>query len=233
MFEQLIMTAFLMGLVGGPHCVVMCGAACAGIGQAQGRQGFLALSQFHFGRLLAYSALGFLAASSMQLIGWLSVHLVVIRPLWSLLHVAMVVLGLFLFFKGTQPLALEIASKKVWLWIRLRTQNQNQNQNKSNWLSFPFFLGLAWAFMPCGLLYSALMVAGMAETAYTGASVMLAFAIASSVSLMVGPWLLLRLRNWGSGSWGIRLAGLALASASGYALYMGLVHNQAPWCITP
>jgi hypothetical protein len=29
------------------------------------------------------------------------------------------------------------------------------------------------------------------------------------------------------------LAGLALAFPSGWALWMGLAHNQAPWCITP
>jgi hypothetical protein len=31
----------------------------------------------------------------------------------------------------------------------------------------------------------------------------------------------------------VRLAGLALAASSGWALWMGLVHNTAPWCITP
>ena len=33
---SLALTALLMGLVGGPHCVAMCGAACAGISQAAG-----------------------------------------------------------------------------------------------------------------------------------------------------------------------------------------------------
>lgn len=229
MLNQLVITAFLMGLVGGPHCVVMCGAACAGVGQAQGKKGFFSLSQFHLGRLIAYSLLGFLAATSMQVVAWMSSQLVVIRPIWSLLHVAMMVLGLFLLVKGNQPLFLENSAKKVWLWIRKKTQNPGN----SSWVSFPFMLGLAWAFMPCGLLYSALMVAGIANNPYMGAFVMLSFALASSVSLIIGPWLLLRLRSWGSGSLGIRLAGLSLASVSAYALYMAMVHNQAPWCITP
>lgn len=229
MLNQLVITAFIMGFVGGPHCVVMCGAACAGVGQAQGKKGFFSLSQFHFGRLIAYSLLGFLAATSMQVVAWMSSQLVVIRPIWSLLHVAMMVLGLFLLVKGNQPLFLEDSAKKVWLWIRKKTQNPGN----SSWVSFPFMLGLAWAFMPCGLLYSALMVAGIANNPYMGAFVMLSFAVASSVSLIIGPWFLLRLRSWGSGSLGIRLAGLSLASVSAYALYMAMVHNQAPWCITP
>jgi hypothetical protein len=45
------------------------------------------------------------------------------------------------------------------------------------------------------------------------------------------PWLLLKLKSLGDGAWGIRLAGLALAITSGWGLWMGLVHNQAPWCV--
>ena len=228
MLNQLLLTAFVMGIAGGPHCVVMCGAACAGVGQAQGRKGFFALSQFHIGRLIAYSILGFVAAFSMQAVGWLSAQLVVLRPVWSLMHVVMMVLGLFLLVKGAQPLFLEAGAKKAWLWIRQKTQAHSE----SGFKGFPFILGLAWAFMPCGLLYSALMVAGLANSPIMGAGVMLSFALASSLSLVVGPWLLLRLRSLGNGSLGIRLAGLALASVSVYALYMGLVHNQAPWCVT-
>jgi hypothetical protein len=59
------------------------------------------------------------------------------------------------------------------------------------------------------------------------------FALGSSVSLLVGPWLLLRLGARGSGEWGMRLAGLALAATSGWALWMGLAHDQAPWCAVP
>ena len=59
-------TALLMGLAGGPHCVAMCGAACAGIGRTRPGQGGRALWVFQAGRLLGYSALGALAAASMQ-----------------------------------------------------------------------------------------------------------------------------------------------------------------------
>ncbi|NML85822.1 MAG: sulfite exporter TauE/SafE family protein, partial [Polaromonas sp.] len=58
-------------------------------------------------------------------------------------------------------------------------------------------------------------------------------ALGSSVSLLIGPWLFLRLHGSGSGEWGIRLAGMALALTSGWALWMGLAHNAAPWCVTP
>ena len=59
------------------------------------------------------------------------------------------------------------------------------------------------------------------------------FALGTSVSMMAGPWLWLRLRGNGSGDWGVRLAGLALAASSVWALWMGFAHNAAPWCVTP
>jgi sulfite exporter TauE/SafE len=94
-------------------------------------------------------------------------------------------------------------------------------------------IGGLWAFMPCGLLYSALMVAALTGDVVQGAATMACFAVGSSVSLWSGPWLLLQMRRWGDGAWGIRLAGLALAMTSAWALWMGLVHDQAPWCLTP
>ncbi|MFZ3128759.1 MAG: sulfite exporter TauE/SafE family protein, partial [Rhodoferax sp.] len=94
-----------------------------------------------------------------------------------------------------------------------------------------------WALLPCGLLYSALLVAAMAGSAAAGAMVMGLFALGTSVTMVAGPWLWLRLRGQGtgagSGQWGVRLAGAALAASSGWALWMGLVHNAAPWCVTP
>jgi hypothetical protein len=38
--------------------------------------------------------------------------------------------------------------------------------------------------------------------------------------------------RFAAGDWGVRLAGLALAASSLWALWMGLVHNTAPWCVS-
>ena len=67
--------------------------------------------------------------------------------------------------------------------------------------------------------------------------VMALFALGTSVTMFLGPLLWLRLRgapaNPASGQWGVRLAGVALAASSGWALWMALAHNAAPWCVTP
>ncbi len=229
MSTSLAVTGLLMGLAGGPHCVAMCGAACAGMAQSaarpDGRGRLPALWAFQGGRLLGYAALGALAAASVQGLGWLTVQSAALRPVWSMLHVAAIVLGLWLLLRGQQPVWLDQGARRVWQHLRGASQ-------RAGWQA-PALMGMLWAFMPCGLLYSALMVAALSAGAGQGALVMAGFALGSSVSLLAGPWLLLKMQALGDGRWGVRLAGLALAGLSGWALWMGLVHQQAPWCITP
>ena len=112
------MTALLMGLAGGPHCIAMCGAACAGIGQAAGDRRTAAMWTFQLGRVIGYAALGALAAASMQGLGLLSVQSAALRPVWSMFHVATMVLGLVLAWRAQQPVWLERVGKNVWTRVR-------------------------------------------------------------------------------------------------------------------
>ncbi len=202
----------------------MCGAACAGMGQvAAGAQQNRALLSFQVGRFLGYSLMGGLAALSVQALGWLTVESAALRPVWSMLHVAAVVLGLLLVWQAKQPVWLDQSAQHLWSKIR----GLNANSGKVA----PLIVGILWAFMPCGLLYSALMVAALTGNALEGALTMSCFALGSGLSLGFAPWLLLKLKTLGDGAWGIRLAGLALVVTSGWALWMGLAHNQAPWCV--
>ena len=217
-------TALLMGLAGGPHCLAMCGAACGGIARAA--QTKRALWVFQVGRLIGYSTLGGVAAASMQGLGWLSSQSAALRPVWTLFHVAAALMGLMLLWQAQQPVWLENSARKVWRNVRGATSGINAG-------AAPLMIGVLWSLLPCGLLYSALLVAAMSGTALEGAAVMALFALGSGVSLMAGPWLWLRLRNDGGAKWAVRIAGLALFATSGWTLWMGLVHNTAPWCITP
>lgn len=225
MQTSLAVTALLMGLAGGPHCIAMCGAACAGIGQAAGPRKNVAMWSFQAGRVLGYSALGSVAAASMQGLGWLTVQSAALRPVWTLFHVATLVLGLLLLWQAQQPVWLEQAGRKIWSGARSLAQGRGKGA--------PLVIGVLWTFLPCGLLYSALLVAALTGSALEGAAVMALFALGTSVSMMAGPWLWLRLKGKGTGDWGIRLAGLALAASSSWALWMAFAHDAAPWCVTP
>jgi uncharacterized protein len=238
MQTTLAATALLMGLAGGPHCVAMCGAACAGMGRASGvpgsPQSTWSLWIFQIGRVIGYSALGGAAAASMQGLGWLSTQSAALRPVWTLFHVAAALMGLMLLWQARQPIWLENSARKVWRGVRTATGGMHRG-------AAPLTMGVLWSLLPCGLLYSTLLVAAMSSHPLEGAAVMALFALGSGVSLMAGPWLWLRWgslphgkhRKDGGGKWAIRIAGLALFATSAWALWMGLVHNTAPWCITP
>lgn len=223
MQSSLAITALMMGVLGGPHCVAMCGAACAGLGQMAGGQPGRALLAFQLGRLGGYSLLGALAAASVQGLGWLTTQSAAIRPVWSLLHLAAMALGLLLMVQARQPVWLDGAARQLWAHVRVLNTRFGRVA--------PWMVGGLWALMPCGLLYSALMVAALTSQPLEGAATMALFALGSSLSLWAGPWLLIRLKTQGDGSWGIRLAGFALLAVSAWALWMGWVHDQAPWCV--
>lgn len=234
-----------MGLAGGPHCVAMCGAACAGIGQAAGAARGRALLSFQAGRMVGYAGLGALAAASMQGLGWLTVQSVALRPLWTFLHIAAIALGLLLLWRAQQPLWLESLGRFFWA----RAQSLGLHRGAA-----PGAVGMLWALLPCGLLYSAVMVSALAGSVAGGALLMALFALGSGISMLAGPWFWLRwvarrtlpaggpligiqplvastVSGAWRGGWGVRLAGAALAASAAWALWMGLAHNAAPWCV--
>ncbi|MBU2286227.1 MAG: sulfite exporter TauE/SafE family protein [Gammaproteobacteria bacterium] len=231
-------TALLMGLAGGPHCVAMCGAACASlssVGRAvpvRGPRPAAALRwtaaepgtlAFHAGRVASYALGGAIAATAVQQLGAAGQHVAALRPLWTLLHVFVFAWGVMLAVLGRQPLWASGLGRSVV--NRLRTGRGTS--------AGILAAGSLWVLMPCGLLYSALMLASLANDGLQGAVVMALFAAGSAVSLVLAPWLLLRL-GAGIGTfrrdWGTRFAGAALALVSVQAIWTDLAHQVALWC---
>lgn len=219
-----------MGLAGSPHCAAMCGAACAGItrGRAPARL------SFHLGRLLSYALGGAVAAASVGAMAQLAQASAALRPFWVLLHMAVLLLGLSLMWRGRQPawmmgVGQQLAPGGV----------AAAGQSTVRWMprSAPLrsgAAGLAWIAWPCGLLQSALVLAALASTPAWGAAVMSGFALTSSLGLLLGPallWRLLGVKDAELGMvWAIRLAGLALVLSSGWALGHGVWAQIAAFC---
>lgn len=222
MLVSMTLSALVMGLVGGPHCVAMCGAACAGIARAAAPRSRQALWLWQSSRLAGYTVLGALAGGTVQGIGWLGQQTAVLRPAWTMMHVAALLLGLALLWQARQPAFLDGWAQAVWRRVRPVMGRMGARA--------PAILGFGWALMPCGLLYSALLVASLSASALAGALIMAAFALGTMVSLTAAPWLLLRLGEARTGGWGIRLAGLALIATSGWALWMGVTQPTGLWC---
>lgn len=223
MQTSMAVTALFMGLVGGPHCVAMCGAACAGISRAAGERSTQALWSFQLSRMVGYSLFGAFAAGSVQGLALLGTNTIAIRPVWTMFHAAAFLLGLALIWRARQPAWIDNLGQVLWRKARPVLSKLGPRAS--------VVLGLAWALMPCGLLYSALLVASLTAHALEGAAVMALFSIGTSISLTIAPWLLLRLRSGESGAWAIRLAGLALAVTSGWALWMGVTNPTGLFCL--
>lgn len=204
----LIGSATLMGVAGTPHCALMCSAPCGAIcGRARQRQrAFLA------GRLFSYSLAGAVAAASVQLLGMLAKPGGALQPLWALAHAALLVLGLSLLLKGRQPAWLDAVGTRV--------------SGRTPWAA-----GLAWVAWPCGLLQSALLVAALTSSPLSGALAMAGFAVTSSLGLLLAPLVLARLpQRWSGASQAVRMAGLGLCLASGWALAHGVWEQVRQYC---
>lgn len=238
MNTALLATALLMGLAGSPHCLAMCGAGCAAVGRDA-----RAMAWFQLGRLAGYAGLGGLAASSMQGLAWLGNQSAALRPAWALLHAATLALGLWLLLRARQPAWLDTLGRGVWRRVGHAVPPgqiagpQGSGGTRASPLP-PLAAGALWALMPCGLLYSALLVAALAGGPLQGAATMAAFAAGSGAVLAAGPglWRVLKsLRGAGDprGACGIRLAGAVLVAASAWALWAGLARDTMPWCVVP
>ncbi len=221
----LAVSALLMGLAGGPHCIAMCGAACAGLTRAGRGSPARSMWAFHAGRLAGYSAAGAAAALTVQSLGWLTANMAALRPAWTLFHLAVLAWGLMLVALARQPMWVSNAGRSVWTRVRpLATARGGV-----------FGTGILWALMPCGLLYSALLVASLSGGPLEGAASMALFALGSGLSLALAPALLARLAQWGNRfreDWGTRAAGALLVLVAGWALWMDLSHRIAMWCAT-
>ena len=215
-------TAFVMGLAGGPHCTAMCGAACGGLTRA-GTSPKASPWLFQAGRLAGYSAAGAIAAGLVGSLSWAMSHAEVLRPVWTMFHVAVLGWGLMLFMLARQPMWVGDAARGVWAKVRPLAQAPGGL----------FAAGSLWALMPCGLLYSALLVASLTGDVAGGALAMALFAAGSGLWLAAAPRLFIALRDKANRlrqDWGTRISGLLLAGAAVFALWVDVAHRVAAWC---
>lgn len=251
MLAALAWTALLMGLAGGSHCLVMCAAPCAALlgtrgtkdtkgtdsaapagqnaqpvrwARRSGGGGAIQRSAaFHAGRLAGYAGIGALAAQALDSLAWLTTQTTALRPVWTLLHVAVMVWGLMMLLWSRQPAWVEQAGRAVWTRVRPLVAAPGGVA----------LAGVLWALMPCGLLYSALLVAALSGGALQGALTMVMFGLGSGAWLLAGPWAWGRLKNrldLVRAQWGTRVAGGLLCAVAAWALWMGLIDQATLGC---
>ena len=232
MFSGLAWTALVMGLAGGPHCAGMCAAACGGMYRLSGGGHWANALKFQAGRLCGYALAGAVAAFAVQNLAWLTNQTSALRPVWTLFHGAVLVWGLTLLTLARQPVWIDGLGRRVWSRLQRRLASPSQPLGMSRRYAL-WVVGVSWALMPCGLLYSALLVASLANSPLEGAWVMALFAAGSSLGLAAGPWLWLRLQSWrapGRQALSMRAAGASLSGVAAWALLHGMDPRVLDYC---
>lgn len=182
---------FLVGLLGGTHCVGMCGGIVGALSMGAPGRWSMHLA-YNAGRILSYTAAGAaagaLGAASMSLEGQMPVRLV----LYLLANLMLVALGLYL-LGVTRALAFTERAGQH-LWRRLQPLTRRFLPARTVAQALP--LGLLWGWLPCGLVYSALASSLTAGSASRGALLMLLFGLGTLPNLLLAGILFARLNEF-------------------------------------
>ena len=172
---------FLVGLLGGGHCVGMCGGIVSALSsQNAGGKPLLHLA-YSTGRIASYSVTGAIAGSIGGLGLLFSGVLPVQLALYVLANAMLLILGLYL--AGLSPLAGKFEAAGRYLWSRL--QPLTRGLVPVNTVPRALAVGALWGWIPCGLVYGVLATALLSGNAVRGAMVMLAFGLGTLPNLLL------------------------------------------------
>ena len=185
--------AFLTGLAGSLHCVVMCGAFATSCSQLGSKKSGVAY--YNIGRILSYSLLGAFAG----LLG--SGFTTLFKNPWVEIIPA-VLLGFFFLawglslFKGKSfhPSLPGLLHKKLNLTLGRVYQMQAGSLRS-------LFLGIFTVFLPCGLLYGIILALAAFQDPFTGALGMLFFGLGTLPALALGTNIISKVFNPLKESW--------------------------------
>ena len=222
---------FLIGLLGGTHCLAMCGGIVGALTvSAPGQRPPWRLSlAYNAGRIVSYAVVG-AVMGGLGSFGLLLNHLL---PVQMALYIAanLMLLALGLYLCGvTRALAFtERIGQRLWARIQPLTRRYLPARTVSQALP----LGLLWGFLPCGMVYSVATLALLSGGAARGAALMLTFGLGTLPNLLAASFLLARFSHVLHGA-RLRLAsgvlvlafgilGLFNATTLGGRLWAGLV----------
>ena len=208
MTEFSLLAALLAGLLGGVHCVGMCGGIVAAFSfRADGSAPPFRLHlAYNFGRVLSYTLFGAAAGAlggALSLTGAVPVQ----TALYLVAQVVMVRLGLYLAGLNRWVLVFERAGGALWR----RVQPLFRALLPVRGVARGVAAGMAWGWLPCGLVYSVLITALAAGSATSGAALMLAFGLGTLPNLLAMGYFARQLQPFMRQPWVRRAAGLAVA----------------------
>lgn len=218
--------ALVAGLFGSVHCLGMCGgiaglfAVKLEIASLSNRVG-LGLA-YNLGRILSYAVLGFLVAGVGKTIAGIIPTLAGPARLASGLLIILV--GLQIAFDWRLLEFLERGGGAVWRRIAPSARSLLPVTSAPKALA----LGFLWGWLPCGLVYSALLIAGTSGEALNGAAVMAVFGLGTLPAMLLTGLGAAELQAFMARTWARRGAGLLVVLMGVVTLWMPLMKLLAP-----
>ncbi len=220
-----LITAFTVGLLGGVHCVGMCGGIVSALSFGLPRElrsdiGAMMPFQlaYNLGRLSSYVLAGaIMGGVGVLLAGFLPLYLAQ-KILYVLAGVFMLALGLYLAGWWQGLVFVERAGSGIWR--RLEPIGKRLMPVKT-WRQ-AYVLGLVWGWIPCGLVYSVLVWTVSAGGVAQGAALMLAFGLGTLPNLLLMGLVAGGMVRWARHAWVRQAAGLMVMVFGLYSLWQAL-----------
>ncbi len=238
---SVLVSAWLVGALGGLHCVAMCGGMLTAVAARDGSTRpllparVIAMRQlaYHAGRVTTYMLLGTVVGAAGAWALRAADFLPLQRALYVVANIFLLLLGTRLAL-GTPGLAwLQRAGANAFGVVLPVVRPLLQRPGAVGRVT----LGLIWGLVPCALVYSVLPLALFAGGAWQGGAAMLAFGLGTVPNLLAAGMLLDRAKRVFEGKWLRYVAAAVLIAFSLIGIWRVLYHPdalaQGPFCFVP
>lgn len=226
--ELTFISAFFVGLFSTVHCLGMCGGIIGALTfslpeHIRNNRWHLIpyVSAYNIGRISSYCLAG-------ALVGGLGESIIGLLPYYGHLVLQLIasllMIGIGLYLAGWFPAFAKIEHIGKPVWKKLEPISQKLIPVKSPGHAYIF--GLVWGWLPCGLVYTALIWSATASSAKDGALLMLAFGAGTLPAVMIAGiltgWLTRLIRS----SYVRPLVGLTIIIVALITGYLAILHSS-------
>jgi sulfite exporter TauE/SafE len=219
---QQLISAFLIGLLGGTHCVVMCGGIVSAISiQQPGSPPSVKRTIFYnLGRVNSYVIAGMIFGG----IGFALENFADIKAsqLYLSLFASSILILMGLYVAGWLNWILKIEYLGQHVWKRIEPIGRKWIPIQKDYQAY--LVGMVWGWLPCGLVYSVLIWAISSTSWLNGGLIMLAFGLGTLPNLFAMVLFANNIATNLKKPWVKKAAGLLIIA---FGLYQGvIVFNQ-------
>jgi len=220
--------ALLLGLAASGHCLVMCGGISAALGvatakRADGKPRPALLVCYQVGRMLSYALAGLLLGGSLGgLVDLLDIE-AVRRGLRVLSAIALLLAAMVAFGRLRDP----GSGLGRHIWPKLAPIGRKLLPVTS--LPRALGFGMVWGWMPCGFVYTVLVIATLQLDAVRAAATMLAFGVGTAPALIAAAFGAQTMARFIARPSGKRVAGTVLVASAALTFAGPWLADQSPW----